>query len=58
MKDRLGKLKEKYACVLFKDHKQNFQDKKHARLKNPSETEIGLVRGEFSKIPDIFCKDI
>ena len=28
---------------LFKDHKQNFQDKKQARLINPTKTELGSV---------------
>ena len=29
--------------MCFKDHKQNFQDKKLARLFNPTKTKLGLV---------------
>ena len=41
--DRLGKLKEKCAYILFKDHKHNFQDRKQTRLINPTEIELSLV---------------
>ena len=41
--DRLGKIEEKCAYILFKDHKRNFQDKKQIRLINPTKTEAGLV---------------
>ena len=41
--DRLGKIEEKCAYILFIDHKQNFQYKKQARLINPTKTELGLV---------------
>ena len=33
--DGLGKIEEKCAYILFKDHKQNFQGKKQARLTPP-----------------------
>ena len=35
MVDRLGKLEEKSAYILFKDHKRNFRDKKQTRLITP-----------------------
>ena len=41
--DKMGKLEEKCAYVLFKDHKPNFLDKLQSRLINPSKTELGLV---------------
>ena len=41
--DRLGKIKEKCAHILFKDHEQNFQDRKQARLINSTRTKLGLV---------------
>ncbi len=41
IKDRMGKLKERCDCILFKDPKQNFQNKKQARLINPTKTELG-----------------
>ena len=41
--DRLGKIKEKSAYILFKDHKRNFLDKKQARLINPTKTEQGFI---------------
>ena len=43
MIDRLGKMEEKSAYILFKDHKKNFLDKKQARLINPTKTELGFV---------------
>ena len=45
--DRLGKIEEKSAYILFKDHKKNFLDFKQVRLINPTKTELGLV-----------CKDL
>ena len=48
MKARLGKLKENCACILFKDHKQNFHNKKQKRLINPNKTELGLVSKVWS----------
>ena len=41
--DRLGKFKKKDACILFKDHKPNFENKLQTRLINPSKTEIGKI---------------
>ena len=43
MIDRLGKLEEKSAYILFKYHKKNFPDKKQTRLINPTKTELGFV---------------
>ena len=43
MIDRVGKLEEKSAYILFKDHKKNFPDKKQTRLINPTKTELGFV---------------
>ena len=43
MIDRVGKLEERSAYILFKDHKKNFPDKKQTRLINPTKTELGLV---------------
>ena len=43
MIDRLGKLDEKSAYILFKDHKKNFLDKKQTRLINPTKTELGFA---------------
>ena len=43
IKDSLGKLKEKCAYILFKDHKKNFQSKKLTSLVNPAKIELGLV---------------
>ena len=41
--DRLGEIEKKGAYILFKDNKQNFQDKKQTRQINPTKTELGLV---------------
>ena len=41
--DKVGKLEEKSAYILVKDHKKNFPDKKQTRLINPSKTELGFV---------------
>ena len=41
--NRLGIIEEKCAYILFKDHKQNFQDEKQAWLINPTKTELGLI---------------
>ena len=43
MTDRVGKLEEKSAYILFKDHKKNFPDKKQTRLINPTKTELGFL---------------
>ena len=43
---RLGKLEEKSAYILFKDHKKNFPDKKQTRLINATKTELGFVSTE------------
>ena len=43
MIDRVGKLEEKSAYILFKDHKKNFPDKKQTRLINPTKPELGFV---------------
>ena len=43
MIDRVGKLEERSAYILFKDHKKNFPDKKQTRLINPTKTELGFV---------------
>ena len=43
MIDRVGKLEEKSAYILLKDHKKNFPDKKQTRLINPTKTELGFV---------------
>ena len=43
MIDRLGKLEEKSAYILFKDHKKNFPDKKQTRLINPTKSKLGFV---------------
>ena len=43
MIDRLGKIEEKSAYILFKDHKRNFLDKNQARLFNPTKTELGFL---------------
>ena len=43
MIDRLGKIEEKSAYILFKDHKRNFLDKKQAILINPTKTELGFI---------------
>ena len=43
MIDRVGKLEERSAYILFKDHKKNFPDRKQTRLINPTKTELGLV---------------
>ena len=43
MLDRVGKLEERSAYILFKDHKKNFPDKKQTRLINPTKTELGSV---------------
>ena len=40
IKDRLGK--KKCAYISFKDHKQNFQDRKQGRLINPTKTKLNL----------------
>ena len=48
--DKLGKLKEKCAYILFKDYKQNFQDRKQARLINSTKTELGLVSKDLMQI--------
>ena len=41
--NRLGKIEEKSAYILFKDHKKHFLDTKQARLINPTKTELGLI---------------
>ena len=38
VKDRQGKLIEKGAYIWYKDHKQNFEDRKQASLINPTKT--------------------
>ena len=43
MIDSLGKMEEKSAYLLFKDHKKNFLDKKQARLINPTKNKLGFV---------------
>ena len=43
MIDRLGKLGEKSAYILFKDHEKNFLDRKQTRLINLTKTELGFV---------------
>ena len=43
MIDILGKLEEKSAYILFKDHMKNFSDKKQTRLINPTKTKLGFV---------------
>ena len=48
--DKLWKLKEKCAYILFKDHKQNLQDRKQARLINPTKTELGLISKDLMQI--------
>ena len=42
MVDRLGKIEEKSANILFKDHKRNFLDNKQARLIN-TKTGLGFI---------------
>ena len=54
MIDRLGKLEEKSAYILFKDHKKNFPDKKQTRLINPTKTELGFVSKDV--IQRITCR--
>ena len=49
MKDRVGKLEEKSANILFKDHKKNFPDKKQSRLINPTKTELGFVSKDVTQ---------
>ena len=41
--DKLGKIEEKCAYILFKVHKQNIQDRKQVKLINPTKTELSLV---------------
>ena len=41
--DRLGKIDEKCPYILFIDNKNNFQDRKQARLINPTKTELDSV---------------
>ena len=48
--DKLGKIEEKCTYILFKDHKQNFQVKKQARLINTTKTELGLVSKDLIQI--------
>ena len=38
IKNKLGKLNRKAAYIIFKDHTQNFENNKQARLINPTET--------------------
>ena len=33
----------KDACILFKDHKPNFENELQSRLINPSKTELGII---------------
>ena len=42
IKDNLGKLNSKNAYILFKDHKQNFMNKKQARLINRKKYRIRI----------------
>ena len=43
IKDKLRKLNNKNASILFKDHKRYFTNKKQGRLINPTKTEFRLV---------------
>ena len=43
IKNELGKLNRKDANINFKDHKQNSENNKQARLINPIKTELGLI---------------
>ena len=43
IEDKLGKFKMKEACILFKDHKPDFENKLQSRLINPSKTELGII---------------
>ena len=47
IKNKLGELNRKDAYIIFKDHKQKFENNKQASLINPTETELDLV---FKKI--------
>ena len=50
IKDRIEKLKEKWADTQFKDHKQNFWEKNQARLIKPTKTKESLVSKIFENI--------
>ena len=47
--DRMGKLDRKDAYITFKDHKNNFINKKQTRLINPTKSDLGLISKHIIK---------